>query len=367
MSTFIQNVKEFYNTLPERFRNPPVISFIIIWCYIHWQLLFLLYTFDSDLNQGMKNSMIEKYIFEHEGRWGMVWVPLFWTLCSILIFYGISVITKLLNIFYSWVLAGVYSLADKRQIRTKEEYNVVNTKYHSSQSRVETLLQTNSTLTRRVEESDNRANTAEGKLAAAIGVQENWQQQYNQEVETNRALKTENDARKKREEELEVRIAEHKKTIKEKEEQLVLFDKFLERNNMGLSAGKIFQRIFEIVKEDRFTDLFFKDSTLLLFQYPNSSNYDRVTLTYIGNRIFTIKEQGVGIKFAVNSFKLLTPTKIRIDYDFHTSPQNHTTDQLELQFVNNEFVGKNHHATFIFRPFKFPEPPTSDKEFGLAA
>lgn len=118
-----EKIGEILDGLKDRLASPFLLTFTAVWSIQHWKLLFLVSTFDSELTQAQKISIIERYLNEH-GYWGMIWHPFLCSIGSMLVYYLIIILVKNLQSLYLWMLAGTYKLTNMwRNLRTKEEYN----------------------------------------------------------------------------------------------------------------------------------------------------------------------------------------------------------------------------------------------------
>ncbi|MBI3521109.1 MAG: hypothetical protein HY062_17345 [Bacteroidetes bacterium] len=96
-----EKLQEINEGLQERLKSPFVVTFLIVWTVRHWRLVFIVFSFDNEFTQGYKKSIIEAYIYSHDGWCGMFWMPVIYSFGSILFYYLISLIYEALNLIYS--------------------------------------------------------------------------------------------------------------------------------------------------------------------------------------------------------------------------------------------------------------------------
>lgn len=116
-----EKFEELYDGLKERLKSSFLLTFIIIWLLHHWRLIFSIFNFDANQSLVSKRFFIAKYISEE----GMLWLwlfPLFWTFCSMVLFYSFSGLSELINIRYHNLRKKIYNRWENKKIKTIEEY-----------------------------------------------------------------------------------------------------------------------------------------------------------------------------------------------------------------------------------------------------
>jgi len=117
-----EKLQEIYKGLTERLKSPFIITFILVWSIRHWQLLFILFTFDENRSQAGKFTYAYEYVHEHGFKW-MFWVPLG---CTILSFLGYIIAAlffeSLTEAYERWGRPGIYYLINRNKIVKKEDY-----------------------------------------------------------------------------------------------------------------------------------------------------------------------------------------------------------------------------------------------------
>jgi hypothetical protein len=116
-----EKLQEIYSGLQERLKSPFILTFLIVWSIHHWRLVFIICSFDKDLSQGLKKSIIEEYIEQHD-RWkGMFWSPVWYSLLSLLLYYFISLGYEGLHIIYSKYGRPFVNKLDQNKLALKED------------------------------------------------------------------------------------------------------------------------------------------------------------------------------------------------------------------------------------------------------
>jgi hypothetical protein len=114
-------LQEIYGGMRERLKSPFIVTFIVIWSIRHWRLLFMIFSFDEDLTQGYKRSLIDAYIFRNGGIQGMVLIPVLLSFLSIVSYYIISLVYEAINIGYAKYGRPLVNMLDKGRIALKED------------------------------------------------------------------------------------------------------------------------------------------------------------------------------------------------------------------------------------------------------
>lgn len=354
MATFIENLKEIYNTIPERLRTPPVISFIVIWIYMHWHLIFLYYNFDSGLTYEEKHSLLLKYINDNGGKTGMFWKPLFWTLISILIYFGVSIIIKGFSIVYSWVLAGMYYVIDRRKIRTAEEYSVINDRYMASQRRVEDLHERINGLNSALKHQESKNEELNGEKLKII---EEKNKLASDLSSLTSSYTSESSKRKEMEhiaaDRLEKEI-NYKNIIAQCENQLKNQTNLLLEYGLEIQNDKIIRKGFSTINSTaQFFINFSSDMTLMIQEQPDTP-FIKVNLKYEKNHIFQTENISFGYAYKFDNNPLpFGENRFRISYDFFKTSHNSERYNIEMLFYEGAFIGLSQQGLMIFLPKTF--------------
>lgn len=111
---------EIGDDIKGRFKNPLILSFILVWLYKHWVLVYYILTVKGT-DVLTRAEYISSYISERELS-GMVGWPLFWAFISLLGYYGIGIIAQAIKILVGKRLyAHLIVKLDSGRFDTKEE------------------------------------------------------------------------------------------------------------------------------------------------------------------------------------------------------------------------------------------------------
>lgn len=141
-----EKLEEIFDGLQERMKSPFIVTFIIVWSLHHWKLLFIIFSFDNDLNQGYKKSIIERYIHQHDGWCGMFIYPIFWSFLSVIAYYLISLMYEGINLVYERYGRPFVNMLDKNKLALKEEVDKERKKIKELRLDVKSLQQKESEL-----------------------------------------------------------------------------------------------------------------------------------------------------------------------------------------------------------------------------
>lgn len=170
-------IKEWFkDTIEEiegRFKNPLILSFVIVWLYKHWEIIYMIFNFEKNIPFPYKIMFIKIYIIEN-GFQNMVLWPLFISILSLIVFYLIGVIAQFIKL---WLgkrlpahLMGKYdtgnyelkSVSDNYKKRNKqyltdikdiqEQLNVKNEQADKDYEEIEKLTALNDTYSKSINE-----------------------------------------------------------------------------------------------------------------------------------------------------------------------------------------------------------------------
>jgi hypothetical protein len=99
MVTLRNKVNEIISDMSGRIRNPMILSFILVWLYFHWQLVYLLFTMDTALPMSNRLVSLRTYIADHNNWYGMIGKPLIWSFISLAAYYLIAIVGQAIRIF----------------------------------------------------------------------------------------------------------------------------------------------------------------------------------------------------------------------------------------------------------------------------
>lgn len=130
-------IKEWFTHTVEdidgRFKNPLILSFILVWLYKHWSLVYKVLTFDNRIDVNDRVAQIECYI-QKQGWCNMVFNPIIFAFLSLLSFYIIGVVAQLMKL-YLGVKLPAYLMA-----KNDDSTYVLRTKYNSEKNKIKILI-----------------------------------------------------------------------------------------------------------------------------------------------------------------------------------------------------------------------------------
>lgn len=162
-----EKIEEIFDGLHERLKSPFIVTFIIVWSLHHWKLLFIIFSFDKDLNQGYKKSIIEAYIHQHDGWCGMFIYPIFWSFLSVIAYYLMSLIYEGINLVYERYGRPFINMLDKNKLALKEEVDKERKKVKELRLEVKSLQQKESELNEEVKLFRNQITTLASNVDSA--------------------------------------------------------------------------------------------------------------------------------------------------------------------------------------------------------
>jgi hypothetical protein len=98
MTNVKENLKELMEDLGGRIRNPLILSFILVWLYFHWQLVYLLFTMDMTLPMDSRLGSVKTYISQRNYWLGMLGKPLVWAFISLTCYYLIAIAAQAIKV-----------------------------------------------------------------------------------------------------------------------------------------------------------------------------------------------------------------------------------------------------------------------------
>lgn len=128
---FKEKFQEILDDLGGRFKNPLILSFIIVWGFQHWELIFIIFNFDKDFLLDDKIFKIKEYISDKKFN-KLFLIPLGYSFASLTLFYLIGITATAIQIWIgkrlmaatlAWSDRGRYELktiSDKYKRQSKE-------------------------------------------------------------------------------------------------------------------------------------------------------------------------------------------------------------------------------------------------------
>jgi hypothetical protein len=188
MSEIKDKVQEIFDDLKGRIRNPLVLSFILVWLLYHWRFVYILLTM-GQFSVDERVDALNRYIVEHDGTIGMLWIPLAWSLVSLALYYLLAIIGQGIKIFFGKRLnahllakADMGNYALKSELDTKERIlkrtsddlvkaNSIIVNFNTQKEEIEVKL-------KKAEESHGRAISENERLSGNMRASDNYIKQY---------------------------------------------------------------------------------------------------------------------------------------------------------------------------------------------
>lgn len=172
MSTFKEKFKEVMDDLGGRIKNPLITTFILVWLYKHWLLIFVVFSF-NDFTLVGKVRFLVTYIKSQE-FYGMIWSPILWSFMSLIVYYLIAIIAQLVKLLIgNQFNAAVITLFDKRKYVLKTEHDKIkklNKDLKASNDSVET---TKEVAVSKLKQKEAEFETKEKNLNRTISIKDN--------------------------------------------------------------------------------------------------------------------------------------------------------------------------------------------------
>lgn len=356
-----EQLQEIYDGLQERLKSPFLVTFVLVWSIQHWRLIFILLTFDSDLNQGHKIEAAEIYISKHSGWCGMILTPLIWSIASIIFYYLMTILTKTIGVGYNRGLALTYlKLNEKRKLITKEEHKEVEGKLKRQQSRIEELQKRVIEVSASLKDEENKYSSL---LAAKSTIEQQNQglndtiRQANEnittEIKKSQELTKELNQTKQTIKELQIRTEKDLKTIEDlKAENKKLKPDKKEINpvviNIPTEKTKGLAEALRngITSEHSFRMKFFVDKELHIKKVMNNNEIE--DLIYTGDDTFISSTNSS--KYVFTDIQYMSPNKIKVTFNHFTTKTHYKTYTVELTYRGKNFYGTRGDADLIFMP-----------------
>lgn len=150
MSEIKQRIEDVMDDFKGRIKNPLILSFILVWLYYHWSLVYKFFTINESINVDDRILMFKKYIW-FNGWSGMILKPLILSFVSLAFFYFIGALGQFIKVmvgkrFTAWItlkfdvgnyVTKVENESSKRKLKNLQiEFERINNDYHSLQDRL---------------------------------------------------------------------------------------------------------------------------------------------------------------------------------------------------------------------------------------
>ncbi|MES2566215.1 MAG: hypothetical protein V4565_05080 [Bacteroidota bacterium] len=95
-------IKEWFNQtvedLDNRFRNPLILSFVIVWLINNWELVYMIFNFNANYSLNLKLLDLKFYLSSKDSC-TLLWMPIGFAFISLFGFYVIGVASQLMKLF----------------------------------------------------------------------------------------------------------------------------------------------------------------------------------------------------------------------------------------------------------------------------
>lgn len=110
MSELKSKVNEILEDLGGRIRNPLILTFILVWLYYHWTLIYQILTIDNSSPIEFRLGIFKSYIKQNRGWCGMIGIPIFWAFIALPVYYVIGIAAQGIKVIFAKRL-NAYMLA----------------------------------------------------------------------------------------------------------------------------------------------------------------------------------------------------------------------------------------------------------------
>jgi hypothetical protein len=182
MSSFKEKINEITSDLGGRIKNPLILSFIFVWLYQNWSLIFIYFNLNPTFSFGEKLFILRIYINSY-GFKGLFWNPLLYAFFSLIIYYLIAITAQLVKLIVGerfnaaiilyfdkskYILRTIHkkTLEVNRELKIKEgelesEIEINKSKLRQKDAELEETRKKNS---ERISEKDSELGTLKGEI-----------------------------------------------------------------------------------------------------------------------------------------------------------------------------------------------------------
>lgn len=169
MSSVKEKFNEIMSDLGGRVRNPLIVSFVFVWLYQNWSLIYIYFNLNPDFSFGEKLFILRIYL-NGCGVNGIFWNPLLFAFISLSIYYLIAIVAQLTkHLLGERLNAAIILVFDKSKYVLKIKHNKV--------------LEENRKLKLKEEASDNEMASYKSKLRQKEAELEKVEDDYNSTIE----------------------------------------------------------------------------------------------------------------------------------------------------------------------------------------
>lgn len=121
-----EKIDELLSDFKGRLKNPLILTFIIVWLYNHWDLVYWILTVDNKISVYIRTEKILSYI-EKENFYGMILCPLIMSFLSLIMYYLIANSAQFIQVWVGKRLnAAMLVRSDKGKFVEREILNKAN-------------------------------------------------------------------------------------------------------------------------------------------------------------------------------------------------------------------------------------------------
>lgn len=140
----------FSDNFKERTKNPFLGTYLVVWSFRNWELIFTLFNFDSNYTLLKKQEIIETYLKNNK------FIPnlcfnITWTFGILILTYVLLNISRfIINLFEKRLTPWIYKITDSKSIVLKSKYDILKTEYYELQTALDNERESKSKLENRI-------------------------------------------------------------------------------------------------------------------------------------------------------------------------------------------------------------------------
>ena len=180
MSEIQQRIEDVMEDFKGRIRNPLILSFLLVWLYCHWALVYKFLTINESINVDDRILIFKKYIWSY-GWIGMILKPLILSFVSLAFFYFIGALGQFIKVmvgkrFTAWItlkfdvgnyVTKVEYESSKRKLKNSQiEIERINNEYHSLQDRLKIAEKKRNDSITQMQDEKNKVNELEKNITS---------------------------------------------------------------------------------------------------------------------------------------------------------------------------------------------------------
>ena len=140
----------FKDNLREKNRNPFLGTYLLVWLFRNWELLFTLFNFDKEKKLQDKIDFIKNYYSKHDFLLNL-WTNVYWAFGILVITYLLLNLSRLIvNLSESRLSPWIYKITDSKSIVLKSAYESIRSDRDDLQLRLDQERESKSKLEARI-------------------------------------------------------------------------------------------------------------------------------------------------------------------------------------------------------------------------